>query len=397
MSKPNVVHVVLPIKPGGGGPSGYAYQLREALIQFPSHRYNISFQEMTFKHSLPGRIWRKVISRLPQHCLPKKDGLRDALHKATGQFNSGQIDFREISKNDLVIAHHALIAKRLLAQHRRRCPVAIMPHSPVPLFAEIAASHNGCTSLDECATNPLVKRLLRQELDVYSKADFIILPSYHAAAGYRAVGPEWEELFSSSNVVTCLTGIQSPPFIKTRDEWRQKLNISRQTYLATFVGRYHPHKGIDLLLSGANLLRNSGYKNFALACAGGQSNGADAEGVIHIGKTDDIGGLLSASDFVVNPNRNVYFDLICLEALAMGKPLLLTNVGGHKDLKQLIPDIEMMECTPEGVADGLQRMFTRKDLSELGKKMRDEYLRLFAPNVFVENHERLYDKMFDNV
>ena len=41
---------------------------------------------------------------------------------------------------------------------------------------------------------------------------------------------------------------------------------------------------------------------------------------------------MNASDVVVIPNRNTYFDLVILEALSLGKIVITSNTGGNIDI-----------------------------------------------------------------
>lgn len=182
--------------------------------------------------------------------------------------------------------------------------------------------------------------------------------------------------------------------VRAPQEWRKQLGVADGQVLGVFVGRNHPHKGVDLLMSAVQNLRQQGERDFVLACAGLQPRDAPVEGAIGLGYINDIGGLLGAADFVISVDRCTYFNLSCLEALSMGKALLLTNVGGNKEIGRLVPTVEMVECTSEGIAAGIRRIVSTRDFAERGRLAKEAWGKFFSPEAFCKNHERAYDEIF---
>jgi D-inositol-3-phosphate glycosyltransferase len=126
-----------------------------------------------------------------------------------------------------------------------------------------------------------------------------------------------------------------------------------------FVGRIEPLKGIDTLIQAAALLRTHHpemMKNVCFSIVGGDpwAENLDVEmarlqALSHkLGVTDIVGFLGSknqnmlpkyyaAAEIVVMPSHYESFGLVALEAMAMGTPVIASEVGG---LAHLVRDGE---------------------------------------------------------
>jgi glycosyltransferase involved in cell wall biosynthesis len=127
---------------------------------------------------------------------------------------------------------------------------------------------------------------------------------------------------------------------------RSSLGISDSSPLVVSVGRFVPYKGYRHLVEAARLVENSmpgvhwilvgdgeQWQELEARC---QSLGLQAQ--IHFpGWREDIPEILSACDIFVLPSLSEHFGRVVIEAMAMGKPVVVTDAGG----------------VPEIVADGL--------------------------------------------
>lgn len=425
MPKRRVVHIVPGMNPGGG-PGGYAFQLSNAFRRFPSDRYEISFYEVQFqpahydsgiRQSIGWRLassiarhpyWQKpglktlksisseLVSKIIEHPDKQKSGLEKLAMEAEQWSRLAREPDASLWENDLIVVHFTLVAGQFLKRRTSNSALAVMSHSPTPVYLEMAAAYEPKMSSEELVRDETVARLLQRELSIYEQADFIIAPSLSSVDGYRSTGPEWGKVFSSSKVVTCLSGTSAPVVSREAKDWRRQLGVANGQLLAVFVGRDHPHKGIDMLMSAVSKLRQQGDHSFVLACAGLQTRGRAIDAVVELGYIKDIGGLLGAADFVISVDRCTYFNLSCLEALSMGKPLLLTNVGGNKEIKKYVPSTEITECTSEGIAAGIQRLASAGDLTERGILAKEAWATIFSPEAFCKHHEQAYDAILSN-
>ena len=98
------------------------------------------------------------------------------------------------------------------------------------------------------------------------------------------------------------------------------------------LGRFHPQKGFDVLLAAMRLLPR-GTVRLLLAGAGPdeaalRAQSAGLDDVAFVGSRSDIAGFLTECDAVVIPSRWEPFGLVCQEAKAAGKPVIVSRVDG---------------------------------------------------------------------
>ena len=135
-----------------------------------------------------------------------------------------------------------------------------------------------------------------------------------------------------------------------RSEAKRQVGVSCQGKNIMFVGRIEPLKGIDTLIEAAALLRNHHPEMMAHTCfsiVGGDpwaenldEEMARLQALRHeLGVTDIVGFLGSknqnllpyyyaAAEVVVMPSHYESFGLVALEAMAMGTPVIASEVGG---------------------------------------------------------------------
>jgi glycosyltransferase involved in cell wall biosynthesis len=124
-------------------------------------------------------------------------------------------------------------------------------------------------------------------------------------------------------------------------ETRAQLGVPEDTPLVLVVGRLTPQKGVDILLaalpavlssapSALVLLAGSGVAAPALQAATAAAGLGDH--VRFLGSRDDVPSLLAASDLGVVPSRSEGLPLALLEAMALGRAVVATHVGGIADL-----------------------------------------------------------------
>lgn len=122
---------------------------------------------------------------------------------------------------------------------------------------------------------------------------------------------------------------------------RGRFGIGAAAPLVLFVGRNHPVKGLDLLIAGFQLVA-ARIPTARLLVAGPEHRGTHADLVQHVraaGLTDRVvlAGMLSeeekvlayhSADVVVMPSRQEGFGQVAAEAMAAGRPVVVTSECG---------------------------------------------------------------------
>lgn len=175
-----------------------------------------------------------------------------------------------------------------------------------------------------------------------------------------------------------------------------------------FFGRLTPEKGVDLLLDAwqrhadgdAGTLRIAGDGPLRARVEAAAAARADVEYLGLVDHAEVVPGLVRAASVVVVPST--YADAlptVILEALASGRPVLGTNVGGTPYLLGLDPAHQpadpapgwVVEPEPAALAEALA--MARLRAAPLRPAARHRYQTAFAPDVLLRRLIELYEEV----
>ena len=170
---------------------------------------------------------------------------------------------------------------------------------------------------------------------------------------------------------------------------RQSLGLGRAPVI-TLVGRLTRQKGVDILVAAAQrvlahrpearfLVVGTGPRRDALLAAA-ESTGI-AESVEFLGYQKDVASILAASDVVTLPSRSEGHPVVLLEALALARPVVATDIDGINDVIEagatgwLVPPED-----PESLANAvLQVLGDPEWAASVGHEGRRRVIRDYAP------------------
>jgi glycosyltransferase involved in cell wall biosynthesis len=191
----------------------------------------------------------------------------------------------------------------------------------------------------------------------------------------------------------------------SRVEIRAKLGIRPSALVIGTTGRLAPVKGqIYFLESAAEIIERFSEAVFLIVGDGPmraelEQKARDlgiSEKVIFTGFRDDIPELLAAMDVFVFPSLHEPLANSLLEAMAMEKPVVATNVGGNPEVVvdgvtgSLVLPADSKSLTM-ALADLLTNPEKRRRFGKSGRQRVTEH---FSKESMVSNIERIYDEIF---
>ena len=188
---------------------------------------------------------------------------------------------------------------------------------------------------------------------------------------------------------------------KERTEACNALGLDHGTRYALFYGLIRDYKGLDTLIEAWAKFRRSGHK---LLIAGEFYASRDKyiDLIERLGLQDDIilhdhfipdsevANYFSVSDCVVLPYKTATQSGVTQIAYNFRTPIIVTDVGG---LKEIVPDGVVgyvVDSSVEGVVDGLNRIYEQGRLEEFTHNMEHERKR-FSWAAMCDKIEKVYD------
>lgn len=312
--------------------------------------------------------------------LPLVDNLKDNDYEVHIACNSNKIG-KEIQSQGYIVKHipfsrnfnilsHLRALIKMVALIRREKYDIIHSHTPIAsLIARMAAKitkvplnvytahgfyfHEEMKPLTYKITYNLEKiwgRYLTDYIFFQSKEDYQLAIKDKFKTG--------DKLIHINNGVS---GEKFNPVLYDRDALREKLNLQGKTVIL-FIGRLVEEKGIRELLKAFEKvsLKNN---NLALLLVGGMVEG-DRDGLspekivdmmpefvknnIHLlGLRDDIPEIIATSDIFTLPSYREGLPRSIIEAMAMGKPIIATNIRGCRE--EVIEGVNGLLCKSKSV------------------------------------------------
>ncbi len=165
--------------------------------------------------------------------------------------------------------------------------------------------------------------------------------------------------------------IKETPISNNLIEEVKKLYSKNKKYLITYIGRLVHQKGVDLLIDAMVELKaelfnitlaivGAGYMQKDLINKARESGIEDMINFTGFVSEAEKETLIQASDLLVFPSRYEPFGIVALEALAWGKPVIVSDVGGFREV---IVDGETgirVQLNPLALAEGIKFLIHNK-------------------------------------
>lgn len=318
-----------------GGPSGYLFKLRNYLSAYPINEiafYKDVVREQSSRAinhlSRDGKIkeWIKSIKFMQFIYILKltyytEELLTDEEIKALSSYNAVHIH----SVPELLKYHRSL--------HENGFKIIMTTHTPEPFTCEFFSKYGYWWLLKYF---PCLKRLfINRELRAFDYTDFIMFPVPEAKEAYTNGNKAYTECFARNNskFFYVPTAIEKE-YSSFNEGLLDKKVASASSFRVCYIGRHNYIKGYDTLLIIARKVweRNPDVE-FVIGGKEGPLFGIKDKRWHEMGWVSTY-NLLTEVDVFILPNKETYYDLILLEVLRSGIPVILTDTGGSKWFKQ---------------------------------------------------------------
>lgn len=393
-----------------GGPFRIVAQILE---EFNKQKINLNpFLSLTNGiHPFKGRIEELILPSVKKRNLEKKllEFLlgREVKSKLTFQYKKILYDtstkffwkrWRRANPDKTIIHSHITFGATPFLQHRdtNRHKVVITFHSKGSLLSDYSSDWGLKNTL-------FTSRLRKKEFYEICNADILTFPSLGALNLMKNDYPNFPEHLQTRiiyNGIDCqiIDGILSN-FKKSENKTNYKLiNVAQHVW----------QKRIDLLIHALAEIKNDPpieiynvgdgpllEKNIELA------KKLSVEKKIHfLGRKpyDEVIKLIANSDGFVMPSENVIFDLITLEAMWIGVPVIVTEDGGNLECIQDRRDgILIKKGDIHSLIDAIKYVVNpiNKDaIIEMTNNAKNRIACNFTSQKMVENYLNLYNELF---
>lgn len=306
-----------------GGPAGYLFNLREGLNKYKNfdELEEIEFidrQEYLYKtRTNTKKKMKNYIIKVPyiyeQYLIRRyKDYINTPF---------------DISSSENICHVHTPLDFMRVKKMEKNYKIIFTPHSPEASYIEVLASLR--SSNKKYDFRKLEKFLKSIDIETFKQADYLIFPSKEAMEPYYETLPEFKEIIKDKKIYFMMTGTKALKYDKDKQQIRKQYNIPHDAFVISYVGRHNWVKGFSNLVEFSKELLNISKDIYILTAGTGDIKPLDDERWIDVGWTSDPGAIINASDIFILPNNRTYFDLILLEVISLGKPVLASKTGGN--------------------------------------------------------------------
>ncbi|MFH1710131.1 MAG: glycosyltransferase [bacterium] len=185
----------------------------------------------------------------------------------------------------------------------------------------------------------------------------------------------WMKTFIRSNKALVVHNSVDISDLRHLDPDRIRLEFNIKNKIIVFIGSLEERKGIKYLIKAFPLIKGSvpeakllivgkplpgqkGYRNMLKTLA-------KDENILFAGGRPDVYDIIAAGDILVAPSLSEPFGRVIVEAMACGKPVVATNVGG---IPEIIEDGKTGILVPpkdeKSLATAIIKLFASKDLAD---------------------------------
>jgi glycosyltransferase involved in cell wall biosynthesis len=196
-------------------------------------------------------------------------------------------------------------------------------------------------------------------------------------------------------------------FCQASSEIRKKLRIKNEIFVIGAIGRMVWQKGFEYLIEAAsNVIKEYPEARFLIVGEGPLKGKLKVKSeklrvenkVIFTGFQTDIKEILSAIDILVIPSLLEGFPMITLEAMAMAKPIIATNIDGiTEQITDGINGILIPPKDPSAMAQAIITLINNREKAKaMGLAARKKVEQEFSVEKMIKDTEKVYLSLVGN-
>lgn len=234
------------------------------------------------------------------------------------------------------------------------------------------------------------------EKRAFERSDILVFPSKEAMEPLKATMDGFSDIISNKDIRFIASGAKELISTLTREEAKKKYGVEGK-FVVGYVGRHNEIKGYDILQEAAKKVLNAN-KDICFLIGGTQGNTfkpLNHDRWIEAGWVNPA-DLFMALDVFILPNRMTYFDLVLLEVMSMGIPVIASNTGGNKSVQALTDALILYNNKADNLAEAILK-FSKNSFEELLTKrenIKSAYLKNYTPSVFAANYLHMINQIY---
>lgn len=386
-----------PLLARSGGPSTYLYNLRLGLN---SSNFPIDYLPDLLPQTTPesSKLKSNRIKTIMKNFIPafllKKLQYKNAIKIAFDHYNSVELSVILDLKKYAAIHFHNTIEMSRASSYLKNYTgdIIFTPHTPCPPYQH-ELNHLNLIIKEK----PLLEKLIKLDFNSFKRANIIILPCKNAIDSYYNGYLPFENLKDELNLKQIFyipTGTPQSFFKREREDIRKEIGIPSNAFVIHFAGRHNYEKGYDILIQTGEKILNS-FNNVYFLITGKENDKISKlnhKRWIEIGWTEDPFSYANASDLFVLPNRETYFDLVLIEMLSIGIPVLLSEIGGNLYFKERDNkhSISFFQNNLECLTMELTKIISNPKSLEFKNNLYNE---LFTLEKFTNRYKEVYEEI----
>ena len=157
----------------------------------------------------------------------------------------------------------------------------------------------------------------KAEKEAFKRADIIVFPNEGCVSIYETL------ITDRSKIKYILSGAKKD----YNNDGKNSYELPEDKINLMYIGRRNKIKGFDIVLETFRKAREK-RKDINLVIIGNGEK-INEEGITDIGFSKNPIGWYNSADYLINANRQSYFDLSLIEALITGIPIIMADNFGH--------------------------------------------------------------------